>query len=133
MSALRIPIRPALPDKPLEYMAECAVNAPYSGTMNADGWLDFALDDERVHKINYFKKKGEKVVGPEDGMPDWVVEILVISKTSQREACELIREIVTKKAPVPIAPKRANAERPFYFPEHKHPFGVNNTNGIKLH
>ncbi len=133
MTALRIPIRPALPEKPLEYMAECVVNSPYSGVINADGWLDFVLEDKRVHKVNYLKKKGEKVLGPEDGMPDWLVEILVISKTSQEEACDLIRDIVTQRAPVPITPKREDTERrPFFFPEHKHPFARSNANGFKL-
>ncbi len=125
MAALRIPIRPVIPETPIQYMAECAVNAPYSGVVNEDDWLDFVLDDKRVYKINYFKKKGEKVIGPEDGMPDWVVEILVISKKSQREACDLIREIVTKKAPVPITPSRTGTERGFFFPAHVHPFSEN--------
>ena len=122
MTALGIPINPIVPEKPLVYIAECAVNAPYSGSINADNWLDFVLEDKRVHKINYFKKKGHKVIGPEDGLPDWVVEILVISETSQREACDLIREIVTKKAPVPITPKNPAKKRSFFFPDEVHPF-----------
>lgn len=123
MCALRIPIRPFIPKKPLGYMAECAVNAPYSGTINAEKWLDYVLDDKRVHKINYFKEKGAKVIGPEDGMPDWIVEIIVISKTSQKEACNLLRTIVTEKAIVPITPKHSGAEKPYFFPAHMHPFG----------
>eukprot|EP00171_Calliarthron_tuberculosum_P017792 IDg17792t1 len=113
MCALRIPIRPLIPEKPLEYMAECAVNAPYSGTVNAEKWLDFVLEDKRVHKINYFKQKGDRVHGPEDGMPDWIVEIIVVSKTSQQEACDILCEIVTEKAMVPITPKRPGSEKPY--------------------
>lgn len=123
MCALRIPIRPFIPEKPLEYMAECAVNAPYSGVINQDNWLDHVLEDKRVHKINYFKKKGAKVTGPEDGMPDWIVEIIVISKKSQEEACNLIREIISDRAKVPITPKRPGTEKPYFFPSHVHPFG----------
>lgn len=121
MTALRIPVRPLIPEKPLEYMAECAVNAPYSGIIHSEGWLDYVLKDKRVHKINYFKKKGEKVSGPEDSMPDWVVEILVISKKSQEEACGLIREIVHAATP-PITPNAGSTEKPFFFPDHMHPF-----------
>lgn len=124
MAALRIPIRPVIPAQPLRFMAESAVNAPFSGVINAENWLDFVLEDKRVHKITYFKKKGDRVVGPEDGVPDWIVEIIVISDVSQEEAIGVIRDIVKNKAPVAIDPKVPGVKKPYFFPDHMHPFPV---------
>lgn len=124
MSALRIPIRPVVPEKPLKFIAECALNAPYSGTVSEDNWLDFILEDHRVHKVNYFKKKGDTVTGPEDGLPDWISEILVVSEDSQDEACQLIKKIATEKAPVPITAKVEGSERNYFFPDSHHPFAT---------
>ena len=111
-----------IPPKPIEYIAQCAVNAPISGTINGEKWLDSVLEDQRVHKIHYFKDKGEEVLGPEDGTPDWIVEIIAISKKSQQEACGVIRDIVRKKAIVPITPRRPGTEKPYFFPDNMHPF-----------
>lgn len=121
MSALKIPIRPVIPEKPVRYMAECAINAPYSGTMNSENWLDFALENPLVHKVNYFKHEGDRVIGHKDGVPDWMAEIIVVSNTSQKESVELLRSLV-KSSKVPITAKEPGTERPFYFPDHAHPF-----------
>lgn len=121
MAALKIPIRPIIPRKPIQYMAESAINAPYSGTLNSDTWLDFVRRNKLVHKIGYFKHKGDNVVGPEDGMPDWIGEIIVVSDTSQEEVVQLIRSIMLQ-IKVPITAKVPGTERQFFFPDHAHPF-----------
>lgn len=122
MSALKIPIRPLISDTPLQFMAESALNAPFSGVINTDNWLDFALEDPRVYKVNYMMKKGDKVVGPEDGIPDWIAEIVVINKVSQEEGVGLIRSLVESRATVPITAKVPGSERGFFFPSHAFPF-----------
>lgn len=122
MCALRIPIRPNIPEKPLAFMAESAINAPYSGIINDDHWLDFALEHPLVHKINYFKQKGDQVVGPEDGVPDWICEIITLSYDNQKEAVNIIRSIIEEQAKVPITPKSDGKTRGFFFPSHAHPF-----------
>lgn len=119
--ACGIPIQPIVPEYPLEFIAECAINAPYSGTLNTDKWLDFA--DDITHKINYFKFEGEQIQGPEDGIPDWIAEVLVTSKNSMEEACDIVKRIV-QSAPVPITPKNGSEVKPFFFPTDKHPFVV---------
>ena len=122
MSALKIPIRPVIPIKPLRYMAESAINTPYSGTVNSDTWLDFVKDNPLVLRINYMKKKGDKVTGPEDGVPDWLGEIVVVSDVSQEEGMKLIKQVIMEKAIVPVTAKRAGSERKFFFPHHAHPY-----------
>ncbi|PXF45370.1 Carnosine synthase 1 [Gracilariopsis chorda] len=121
MAALKIPIRPYLPREPLKFMAESAINAPYTGTLNDDDWLGFARESKLVHKINYLRAKGDAVVGPEDGLPDWIGEIIVVSEQSTEEAVQEIRRII-EKVRVPISPAVPGSERPFFFPSSSHPF-----------
>lgn len=122
MAALRIPIRPMLPEKPLRFMAESAINAPYSGVLNSDEWLKFAEENPMVYKVSYFMHKGEKVVGPEDGVPDWIGEIVVICDTSAKDAIRHIQEMVMSQAQVPITASKPGSERGFFFPDHAFPF-----------
>jgi biotin carboxylase len=122
MAALGIPIRPFIAQKPLKFCAETCINCPYSGTMTEDGWLDFAKDDPEVVKIYYYKKKGDKVTGPEESVPDWLAEIVVVSTVSQEHAIDVVRRIVEKKAQIPIQPKESSTKRLVYFPSDKFPF-----------
>eukprot|EP00184_Porphyridium_aerugineum_P008601 CAMPEP_0184692272 /NCGR_PEP_ID=MMETSP0313-20130426/823_1 /TAXON_ID=2792 /ORGANISM="Porphyridium aerugineum, Strain SAG 1380-2" /LENGTH=545 /DNA_ID=CAMNT_0027150097 /DNA_START=149 /DNA_END=1786 /DNA_ORIENTATION=- len=121
MSVLKIPIKPALPEKPLAFFAETAINAPYSGVLNSDTWLDEFKKDPRVRYIHYFKPKGSKVIGPEDGVPDWIGEIRVVSKVSVDDGCYLIRDFM-KQLKVPIDPAVEGVTRDWFFPDHMHPF-----------
>ncbi|CAN8066135.1 unnamed protein product [Agarophyton chilense] len=121
MTALKIPIRPAIPKEPLKFMAESAINAPYSGVLNENDWLAFARKSKLVLKTSYLKHKGDKVCGPEDGLPDWIAEIIVVSEISTEEAVMEIRRIV-EKCKVPITASVAGTERRFFFPGHSHPF-----------
>lgn len=120
MAMLKIPIKPLF-DKPRQYMAESAINAPYSGTITSETWLDFALENPLVRKVNYYKHKGDSVSGPLDSVPDWIAEIIVVSYTSQKESVELVRSLI-KSLKVPITAKEIGSERPFFFPDHAHPF-----------
>lgn len=120
MSMLKIPIRPLI-DKPKQFMAESAINAPYTGTLNDDDWLAPALENPLVHRVHYFKQKGATVIGPQDGVPDWIAEIVVISDTSQNESLACLRKII-KSLKVPITAKEPGTERAFFFPDHAYPF-----------
>jgi len=122
MSVLKIPIRPLIPEKPLGFFAETAINAPYSGTMLSETWLDALKKDARVVFVHYFKKKGEKVQGPEDGVPDWIGEIRVFGTESGFEMCELIRTFMRDMKDVPIEPAVPRNKREWFFPDHMHPF-----------
>lgn len=120
MCALKIPIRPIIAPKPLAFMAEAAINAPYSGIVTKDGWLDFALDIDTVKQVKYFKHEGDKVDGPKDGMPDWMAEIIVVGNKSSAHSVQLIREIM-EKCEVPISATKKGEEKPWFLPMHCHP------------
>lgn len=124
MAALKIPIFPPVPEKPLQYMAEVALNAPYSGTITSDEWLDFVKERDYVRSVTYMKKQGDVVKGPEHGMPDFIGEIIVVSPNSQEEATNVIRTIVEQQLAVPITPtaKSKQQKNRFDFPSHAHPF-----------
>lgn len=122
MTALGIPIAPEIPDKPLRFVAETCINCPYSGTMTGDNWLDFAHDYSEVTKVQYYKQTGDKVVGAEENVPDWLAEIVVVSDVSQEHAVEVIRKIVEDRADIPIEPKDPSKKRKVYFPSDKFPF-----------
>uniref|UniRef100_A0A7S0ZJC2 ATP-grasp domain-containing protein n=1 Tax=Timspurckia oligopyrenoides TaxID=708627 RepID=A0A7S0ZJC2_9RHOD len=122
MAVLKIPIRPVIPEKPLAYFAETAINAPYSGVVTSETWLDGLLKDSRVKIVHYMAKKGSKVIGPEDGVPSWIGEIRVVDKESGDAACELIRGYMRDIADVPIAAAVPGTERGWYFPDSMHPF-----------
>lgn len=124
MTALGIPIRPAVPEKAIRFAAETCINAPFSGVMAEDGWLDWAKEIPQVTTITYYKKKGDKVTGPEENVPDWIAEIIVISEESQEHACGLVRSIVEKRPRIPIEPKNPKTARDVYFPSDKFPFST---------
>lgn len=122
MSALKIPIRPVIAAAPKVFFAETAMNAPFSGTVTSSTWLEELLSSPMVHKVNYFKREGDFVQGPEDGVPDWLAEVIVISTTSSADAVACIREVV-RDLRVPVEAKRPGAERGWFFPDHAYPFG----------
>lgn len=127
MASLGIPIRPCVPSKPLAYLAEAAVNAPYSGVIDSDDWLQVLSDDPRTKVLRYFKKKGDVVRGPEDGMPDWIAEIICVSYVSGKDALEYMRTALCEKLRVPIQPSQEKERKNFFFPKDSHPFTLLNS------
>jgi len=121
MTALKIPIRPMVARRPMAFFAETAINAPFSGTISSGTWLDEVLSLPNVHKVNYFKQEGDLVQGPEDGVPDWLAEVIVISTESTADAVKSIRAVV-RDLDVPVQAKRPGTERGWFFPDHAYPF-----------
>jgi carnosine synthase len=120
MTALGIPIRPRKPAKPLVCFAQAAVNAPYTGVVESADWLE-GLDKYPQCKLKrYLVSNGAKVIGPEDGMPDWVAEIIFEGP----EVTELLRQMrdAVYSLPVPIRPLREPARRGWFFPDFAYPF-----------
>ncbi|PXF48026.1 Carnosine synthase 1 [Gracilariopsis chorda] len=116
-----IPIRPMARETPLCHLSCIILYAPYSGQVTSERWLDFLLDDNRVIKVVHEKEKGAIVNGPEDSAPDWVGQVHIVGKTCQ-EVDELVKDIVTWQAPVPIRAKEAGRERRYFFPGDQFPF-----------
>lgn len=122
MSALRIPIAPVIPEKPLKFMAETCFNCPYSGVMENETWLSHAKEYPEVTKVEYLKKKGAKVTGADENVPDWLAEVIVVSSVSQEHAVGIVRKIVEETGEVPIIPKKGAKKRALYFPSDHFPF-----------
>mmetsp|Transcript_20229 Transcript_20229/g.47209 ORF Transcript_20229/g.47209 Transcript_20229/m.47209 type:complete len:639 (+) Transcript_20229:86-2002(+) len=80
MLALGIPSRPSVPKAPLASVAYCYVNAPKSGIAGDFGFLDELRQRDDVVWAKQLVKSGTKVVGKEDGMPTWILDLLVYRK-----------------------------------------------------
>lgn len=122
LCSLGIPVRPVVSDRPINFLADWIILAPYSGTIISNDWLEFARDDHRLHAIEYTKLTGNRVQGPEDGLPDRIASIIFSSKNSGREACETVRDIAGKAPIVPIAPYDDSQKKGFHFPGNSFPF-----------
>jgi biotin carboxylase len=120
MTALGIPIRPRMPPEPLVCFAQAAVNAPYSGIVERSDWLEGLDKYAHCRLKRYLAKAGAKVTGPEDGMPDWVAEIIFEGP----DVSELLREMreAVQSLPVPIRPFKEDARRGWFFPDFAYPF-----------
>lgn len=120
--ALDIPCKPLAATHPLVYLADFMVNAPYSGIVNSNEWLEFARADRRLHMIEYSAKVGKQVQGPEDGLPDRLAIVIVASHNSGQDACETVRDMILKDANVPVDAKNEWRKQGFLFVENAHPF-----------
>lgn len=109
MAVCGIPIAPEIPERPLRYIAEVFLTAPYSGTLCLNDWLSFSESD--VHRIDYLAKLGDVVQGPEDGTPDWLACVLAVSDDNSCNARKKLRRLI-KNAPVPISSNAGDAEKP---------------------
>lgn len=119
MCSLRIPVRPVVPEFPLQYISVCYLNAPYSGTLIEDNWLDEAVQGEGDVYVRYLKAKGDYIVGPESEMPERFVAIAAKSPVSHVKTFDSIKSIIDK-APKSIFAEKV-AEKPYKLPSGGHP------------
>mmetsp|Transcript_25464 Transcript_25464/g.40260 ORF Transcript_25464/g.40260 Transcript_25464/m.40260 type:complete len:619 (-) Transcript_25464:469-2325(-) len=87
--ALGIPSRPVVSKAPLNPVAYCYVNAKKSGVV---GCIDCIKDLAKQDGVVWAKplvKSGDKVVGPDDGLPTWLCDLLVTKETS-KEALDFL-------------------------------------------
>eukprot|EP00190_Bangiopsis_sp_CCMP1999_P001673 CAMPEP_0198729044 /NCGR_PEP_ID=MMETSP1475-20131203/13952_1 /TAXON_ID= ORGANISM="Unidentified sp., Strain CCMP1999" /NCGR_SAMPLE_ID=MMETSP1475 /ASSEMBLY_ACC=CAM_ASM_001111 /LENGTH=545 /DNA_ID=CAMNT_0044491581 /DNA_START=10 /DNA_END=1643 /DNA_ORIENTATION=- len=121
MAMLKIPILPATPEKFLKLHMSYGLIAPYSGTINADDWLESVKEDRRVYKVTYEKKKGDKVTGPNDNLPDWLAEVRCLFD-SPEEMISWVEEL-QNSLEVPIDPSQeVKPDCKFFLPTHAFPF-----------
>jgi len=90
--AVGIPARPDVPKEPRECIANSDVNALRSGRLLNLGFLDPLRDREGVISFNPHVGAGEDIVGPADGLPTWLVEVIV-SRPTPREALDFLFEL----------------------------------------
>eukprot|EP00928_Gymnodinium_smaydae_P042643 TRINITY_DN28687_c0_g2_i1.p1 TRINITY_DN28687_c0_g2~~TRINITY_DN28687_c0_g2_i1.p1 ORF type:complete len:696 (+),score=144.16 TRINITY_DN28687_c0_g2_i1:83-2089(+) len=87
--AVGIPSKPAVSKQPVECIANSDINAMRSGTLLDLGFLEPLRDREGVLSFSPHVVPGERVVGPQDGLPTWLVEV-VVAKETAREALDFL-------------------------------------------
>eukprot|EP00438_Fugacium_kawagutii_P019522 Skav235655 [mRNA] locus=scaffold358:773918:776398:+ [translate_table: standard] len=93
-AAAGIPCRPFIPSKdpPGGGVAYCDINAEVSGVLQN---LDFLASLQQKDGIVWAKpyvKAGSQVVGPQDGLPTWIAEI-VVQRRNANEALAYLQKI----------------------------------------
>jgi hypothetical protein len=76
--------------------------APYSGEVTCDKFLDHLKNDPRIVMIDNHVTVGQHVVGPREGVPDYLAEVIVCG-----ESCEAARstlEAITAQIDLMIVP-----------------------------
>jgi carnosine synthase len=81
--ALGIPARPPVPQAPLRPVAYCYVNAKKSGTVGSLQSIAEVAQREGVVWAKPLVRSGEKAVGPADGLPTWLCDLLVTKRTAK--------------------------------------------------
>eukprot|EP00927_Polykrikos_kofoidii_P024854 TRINITY_DN22483_c0_g1_i1.p1 TRINITY_DN22483_c0_g1~~TRINITY_DN22483_c0_g1_i1.p1 ORF type:complete len:564 (-),score=73.95 TRINITY_DN22483_c0_g1_i1:207-1898(-) len=89
LAAVGIPSRPDVPKRPLQSIAYSDVCASVSGTLSDMSFLEVLQDREDIVSYSPHVMPGSQIVCAADGMPTWLVEI-VVSKPTPREALDLM-------------------------------------------
>merc|ERR1711972_957072 len=76
-AALGIPAGPVVPKKPLTAVAYCYLNSTKSGIADNMAALESFQTRENVVWAKPLVKLGMQVVGPADGLPTWLADLLV--------------------------------------------------------
>lgn len=87
--AVGIPSSLTLPRFPLACVANCDVNAMETGVLADDSFMQPVFESTDVLRHDQHVKAEDKVVGPEDGLPTWLVE-LVVKAADPSQALERI-------------------------------------------
>lgn len=82
-AALAIPARPPVPSKPLSAVAYCYVNASRSGTVKDISKLEEVAKRPGVVWAKPLVRVGDKVTGPEEGLPTWLCDLFVAAPTAK--------------------------------------------------
>jgi len=90
--ALGIPSRPMVPKAPMQPVAYCYMNAKKSGTMGSIQCILDLAAKEGVVWAKPLSRPGDKVVGPAEGLPTWLCDLLV-TKPTAKEALEFLQKI----------------------------------------
>jgi len=75
--ALGMPSRPPVPREPLACAAYCYVNSKQSGRVKSNSSILELADRENVVWAKPLVRPGDDVVGPADGLPTWLCDMLV--------------------------------------------------------
>jgi len=91
-AALGIPAGPVVQRNPLSGVAYCYVNASRSGKVVSTNVLVEMAEREGVVWAKPLVVDGASVVGPQDGLPTWLAD-LVVKKPTAREALDFLLQL----------------------------------------
>uniref|UniRef100_A0A6V0DDE4 ATP-grasp domain-containing protein n=1 Tax=Zooxanthella nutricula TaxID=1333877 RepID=A0A6V0DDE4_9DINO len=91
-AATGVPSRPDVPREPLECVANSDVNTLRSGRLQDLSFLEPLRDRQGVVHFIPHVEVGEEVVGPQDGLPTWLVEV-VVSQPTPRQALDFLLQL----------------------------------------
>mmetsp|Transcript_430 Transcript_430/g.352 ORF Transcript_430/g.352 Transcript_430/m.352 type:complete len:96 (-) Transcript_430:51-338(-) len=74
------------------YIAYAFVGAPKSGVVDSTQFLDKFRDIPGVVQLSPLVQDGESLVGPEEGMPSWIAEV-VVSLDDGHKAKDLVQKM----------------------------------------
>jgi len=104
MASAGIPVRPQIAERPLRCIAEYSINAPVTGMIKNDTFMNKWVGHANVLYARPLVKTGDRVVSKEDGMPTWLAEVMVNFPTVE-EGIEFVKDLEAKMD-VPIEKKR---------------------------
>jgi len=91
-AAVGVPSRPDVPKEPVVCIANSDVNTLRSGRLVDLNFLQPLRRRNDVMSFSCHVSPGEQVIGPQDGLPTWLVEI-VVSKPTPKEALDFLLEL----------------------------------------
>ena len=100
LTRLGVPIRPRKSVQPLNHLLVSYPYAPFSGVVTQTDFLTPIANDPRVLRSKVKVKAGQKVIGPDIGVPDWLAEIRVCG--SSVEAANAATEEILARLEFPI-------------------------------
>lgn len=95
LTSVGIPARPQAPEKPLVQLAEYALNAVRSGVITDLSCCDEWAKQPGVVYIRPLVKVGDVVCGGGDGLPTWLINMMVVRDTVD-EACDFMQNMVAE-------------------------------------
>jgi len=101
-ACLGIPARPPVPKQPLTAVAYCYMNAPRSGKVTSTSKLEEVSKRPGVVWAKPLVRPGVQVVGPEQGLPTWLCDLLVTGP-SAKEALAYLHALEAENL-VEVAP-----------------------------
>jgi biotin carboxylase len=90
--AVGIPSRPIVPKEPLTRVAYAFINSRATGAVDDVSFMSEYAKRENVVWVNPYVKPYEQVIGPQDGHPSWLGDVVVTHEDGHR-ALEIVKEI----------------------------------------
>jgi len=90
--AMGIPARPVVPEEPLVSIGHYMVPSQHSGRIQELPNLDAVLQRDDVVWARPLCKVGEQVVGPADGLPTWIFDLMVM-RPAARDALDAVMKL----------------------------------------